>query len=97
MCFDEFCYCTSNLSTSTKIKEKEHTKQSNLEQRTNEEKVQSHRRSIRHNQSIDRQEFSGSGIKRQTDRQSIVTLQPIDRSSLKKIDRNNADQYRDRS
>ena len=64
MCFDEFCECTSDLRTSTKIEVKKHTKRSNLEQRRNGEKGQSHRRSIGHNQPIDRLEFPRSRGKR---------------------------------
>ena len=64
MYFDEFCECTSDLSTSTKIEVKKHTKRSNLEQKRNEEKGQSRCRSIGYNQPIDRQKFTGSGEKR---------------------------------
>ena len=97
MFFDEFCECTGDLSTSTEIEVKKHTKRSNLEPRRNKEKGQSHRRSIGYNQPIDRQEFLGSGRKTQSDRRSIAIYQSIDRPSLKKIDYNNADLSRQKS
>ena len=79
MCFDEFCESTGDLSTGTKIEMKKHTKQSILEERKTEEKIQSHRRSIAVHQPIDRQEFQRTGAKRQSDRRSIAAYQPIDR------------------
>ena len=38
MCSDEFCECTGDLSTGTKIEMKKYTKQSILEQRKTKEK-----------------------------------------------------------
>ena len=46
MYFDEFCECTGDLSISTEIEVRKHTKRSNLEQRINKKKDRDHRRSI---------------------------------------------------
>ena len=54
MWFDEFCECTDDLSTGTKIEMKKYAKRNILEQRKTGREIQTHRRSIAVYQPIDR-------------------------------------------
>ena len=79
MLFDEFCECTGDLSTDTKIEMKKYTKRNILEQRKTRGEIQTHRRSIAAYQLIDRQEFQRREAKRQKACRSIAPNQLIDR------------------
>ena len=57
MLFNEFCECTSDLSTYTEIEMKKYTKRNILEQRKTGRQRQSHCRSIAAIKQIDRQKL----------------------------------------
>ena len=80
MLFDEFCECTSDLSTDTEIEMKKYTKRNILEQRKTRGQIQTHRRSITAYQPIDRQEFQ-RGKAQKAERLPIDRAKPADRSA----------------